>query len=168
MNGYPVYALPVIDGEDIMAVLMLWNVSFEQQSVYMENLLSVVAGLVQSALARAIQYHRQVDDLYYENTHILTPEAFRAALGVYQTIRQRRTGEHVLVRLKAERSMDMELIDRYIGKLVRSTDVVGCLDDGCYYVLFPQATTDRIPAIDVRFNTYGLKCEVISEDVSLG
>lgn len=168
MNGYPVYALPVMDGEDIMAVLMLWNVSFEQQSVYMENLLSVVAGLVQSALARAIQYHRQVDDLYYENTHILTPEAFRAALGVYQTIRQRRTGEHVLVRLKAERSMDMELIDRYIGKLVRSTDVVGCLDDGCYYVLFPQATTDRIPAIDVRFNTYGLKCEVISEDVSLG
>ncbi len=168
MNGYPVYALPVIAEGDMMAVLMLWNVSFEQQSMYMENLLSVVAGLVQSALARAIHYHREVDDLYYENTHILTPEAFRSALGVYQTIRQRRTGDHVLVRLQADHAMDMELIDRYIGKLVRSTDVVGRLDDGCYYVLFPQATTDRIPAIDARFHAYGMRCEVISEDVSVG
>ena len=167
MAGYPVYALPVVADGDIMAVLMLWNVSFEQQSMYMENLLSVVAGLVQSALARAIQYHRQVDDLYYENTHILVPEAFRAALGVYQSIRQRRSGEHVLVRLKADRAMDMQVIDRCIGRLVRSTDVVGRMDDGCYYVLFPQATTDRIPAIDARFNTYGLRCEVISEDVAV-
>ena len=165
MTGYPVYALPIMEDQDMMAVLMLWNVSFEQQSMYMENLLSVVAGLVQSALIRAMHYHREVADLYYENTHILTSGAFREALGVYQSIRQRRTGEYVLVRLRTDRSMDMSLMDRYIGKLVRSTDLVGRMDDEFYYVLFPQATTDRIPAIDARFNSYGIKCEVISEDL---
>ena len=99
----------------MLAVLMLWSVPFEQQSMYMENLLSVVAGLVQSALVRALRYHSQVGDMYFEDTHILTPEAFRQALGVYQTIRQRRMGDHVLVRLSGEREMSREVIDRYSG-----------------------------------------------------
>ena len=147
---------------------MLWSVPFERQSMYMENLLSVVAGLVQSALIRAMQYHDQVADLYYPDTHILTSEAFRSALGVYETIRQRRMGEHVLVRLHTEREMAMEIVDRYIGKLVRSTDLVGRLDDGAYYVLFPQANTDRMPAIEARMSGSGIRCEVISEDVAIG
>ena len=167
MSGYPTYALPVMSGDEMLAILMLWNLPFEQQSMYTENLLSVVAGLVQSALIRAIQYHQQLGDLYYEDTHILTPEAFRSALGIYQTIRQRRTGDYILVRLRADREMSMELIDRYIGKLVRSTDLVGRLDDGEYYVLFPQATTDRLPTINARFQSYGINCDVISEDLTV-
>ena len=168
MSGYPVYALPVMDEGDMLAVLMLWSVPFEQQSMYMENLLSVVAGLVQSALVRALRYHSRVGDMYFEDTHILTPEAFRQALGVYQTIRQRRMGDHVLVRLHGEREMSREMIDRYAGKLVRSTDLVGQLDDGAFYVLFPQATADRMPAIEARFSRNGLRCEVVSEDVAVG
>ena len=168
LTGYPVYALPVRSGNEVLAVLMLWSVPFERQSMYMENLLSVVAGLVQSALIRAMQYHDQVADLYYPDTHILTSEAFRSALGVYETIRQRRMGEHVLVRLHTEREMAMEIVDRYIGKLVRSTDLVGRLDDGAYYVLFPQANTDRMPAIEARMSGSGIRCEVISEDVAIG
>ena len=49
-----------------------------------------------------------------------------------------------------------------------STDLVGQLDDGAFYVLFPQATTDRMPAIEARFNQNGLRCEVVSEDVAVG
>ena len=166
-DGYPVYALPVMDQGEIIAVLMLWNVPFEQQSLYMENLLSVVAGLVQSALIRAIGYHRQVADLYYENTHILMPQAFMTALGIYQTIRSRHMGTHVLVRLHADREMDLEVIDRYIGKLVRSTDLVGRLEDGRYYVLFPQASAEQLPGIEGRFNSYGIRCEVVSGDLNI-
>ena len=168
LTGYPVYALPIHSGDEMLAVLMLWNVSFEQQSMYMENLLSVVAGLVQSALVRAIRYHVQVEDLYFEDTHILTPSSFRSALGVYETIRQRHMGEHVLVRLHTERAMSLEQIDRCIGKLVRTTDLVGRMDDGEYYVLFPQATTDCMPIIEGRLAGFGIRCEVISEDVAVG
>ncbi len=167
LSGYPVYALPVMSGNEMMAILMLWQVSFEQQSMYLENLLTVMAGLVQSALVRALTYHRHVADLYFENTHILTPAAFRETLGVYQSIRQQHTGSHVLVALKMNRELSLEVMDKYIGRLLRSTDVVGMLDDGQYYVLLPQATTDRIPAIDARFNSYGIHCEVVAEDIAI-
>ncbi len=163
----PAYALPVMSGDEMLAVLMLWHVPFEQQSMYLENLMTVVAGLVQSALVRALKYHRQAADLYFEDTHILMPEAFRHTLGLYQTIRQRHTGEHMLVRLDGAASLSMELVDRYIGKLVRSTDLVGRLDNGEYYILFPQAATAQLPQINARFNTYGLHCEVIPEDLNV-
>ena len=60
------------------------------------------------------------------------------------------------------------LQQHYAGKLVRSTDLVGQLDDGAFYVLFPQATADRMPAIEERFSRNGLRCEVVSEDVAVG
>ena len=167
MSGYPVFALPIISEGEMLAVLMLWNVPFDQQSMYTENLLSVVAGLVQSALIRAIQYHQQMADLYFEDTHILTPEAFRSALGIYQSIRQRRTGDYVLVQVNSSQELSMEMIDKCLSKLIRSTDIAGRLDNGEYYVLFPQATTDRIPIIDARFSSYGLKCEVVSENLEV-
>ncbi|MCR4621241.1 MAG: hypothetical protein K5663_04095 [Clostridiales bacterium] len=166
-SEYPVYALPVMDGEDMLAVLMLWDVSFDQQSMYMENLLSVVAGLVQSALARAIHYHRQIADMYYEDTRILMPEAFRAALQVYHDIRQERTGEYLLTRLQLEQEIDIHLLDRYMDKLVRSTDMVGRMENGDYYVLFPQATVQQLPLIQGRFNDYHILCEVVSEETNL-
>ena len=82
---------------------------------------------------------------------------FRTALGVYQNIRQRRMGEYVLVRLQTDQEMEPEVLDRYVGKLVRSTDLVGQLDNGSYCVLFPQASVERMPAISARFNSYGIQ-----------
>ena len=165
-SGYPAYALPVMDGGNMLAVLMLWNVPFDQQSMYMENFLSVVAGLVRGALARAVHYHSQMADLYYEGTHILMPEALRATLGIYQAIRQQRTGDYLLVRLRLEREMSIEVLDGCLGRLVRSTDLVGQLEDGAYYVLFPQATAQQLPTIEARFNNFGIRCEVVSEEFS--
>lgn len=57
LSGCPAYAAPVMHEGRLYAILMLWEVPFEKQTQYLENLLSVVAGLVQSArCARCITF----------------------------------------------------------------------------------------------------------------
>lgn len=166
--GYPAYAAPVMHDNALHAILVLWDVPFGKQNQYYENLLSVVGGLVQSALVRALRYLTMSDDMYLPDTHILTDKAFRSALGVYQNIRKRRMGQYLLVRVNAESPFEPEEYDARIGKAVRSTDLVGRLSSGEYCVLFPQASADNLPQISMRFLAQDLTCEVLSQEVAYG
>ena len=163
---YPTYAAPVMNDGGLKAILVLWNVPFEKQTQYYENLFSVVAGLVQSALVRALHHLTLAADEYYiAGTHILTDRAFRSALGVYQTIRKRRMGQFLLVQVIDDKELTPKQYDEQIGRSVRATDLIGHMDDGAYYVLFPQASIENLPQISARFHAHDLECKVVSQEV---
>ncbi|MDD3213124.1 MAG: NAD(P)-dependent oxidoreductase [Eubacteriales bacterium] len=166
--GYPAYAAPASDEQDGLAAIMLWDVPFDKQTLYFENLLNVVAGLVQSAMARALKYFNVSGDMYLADTRILNDQAFRSALGVYQNMRRNHTGDYLLVRLKTAGALSQEEMDQRIGRATRATDIVGRLNDGEYYVLFPQASTENLLQISDRFLREKIRCEVISQEVAYG
>ena len=166
LSGCPAYAAPVMHEGRLYAILMLWEVPFEKQTQYLENLLSVVAGLVQSAMVRALHYFSLADDLYVPGTHILTDKAFRNALGVYQNIRKKRSGQHLLVCVSSSVKRTVQAMDERIARVARSTDLAGMLDDGRILVLFPQAGVGDLPQIAERFAQQGLICEVVSQEVA--
>ena len=149
-----------------MAAIFLWEVPFDRQTLYFENLFNVVAGLVQSAMVRALHYFNMSGDMYLEDTQILNDSAFRAALGVYQNMRKRRTGTYLLVRVKANEHLTLEEYDRRLARAKRSTDLAGRLSDGMYYVLFPQAEAENMSPISNRLQAQGLSCEVVSQEVA--
>lgn len=168
LPDYPAYAAPIMNDGALRAILMLWDVPFEKQSQYYVNLFSVVAGLVQSAMVRALRYFAMSDDVYLENTHILAAQAFRSALGVYQNMRKTRKGQFLLVRVTSEQPLSVEEYDKRIGRAVRSTDLIGRLEDGAFYALFPQATAENLPQISARFHAQSLACEVVAQEVAYG
>lgn len=164
--GYPAFAAPVMNGEEPVAAIMLWDVPFDHQTLYHQNLFSVVAGLVQSAMLRALQYLSAAHDMYLEDTHILASQAFRSTLGIYQNMRKRRTGSFLLLRVRASEALPLSEYDKRIGRATRSTDLAGRLEDGEYYVLFPQAGVENAPQIGARFAAQGLSYEVVSQEVA--
>lgn len=164
--GYPAFAAPVNDEGTPLAVIALWDVPFDKIGLYYENLFSVVAGLVQSAMVRAIRYFNLSGDMYLENTHILTSNAFRSTLDVYENMRKQRTGKYLLMRIESGRALDPEELDRRIGRITRSTDILGQMEDGAFYALFPQAEEEEVPLITARFEAQGLRCEVVSQEVA--
>lgn len=163
---HPSYAAPILREGKLQALLVMWDVPFEKQTQYLENLFSVVSGLVQSAMVRALHYFSVADDMYIANTHILTDKAFRSALGVYQNIRKRRSGQYLLVKVSSAATLTPGEYDMRIGRAVRSTDLVGQLTDGQILVLFPQAASGNLPQIEARFKAQGLMCELVSQEVA--
>ena len=165
--GYPVFCAPLLQDGRLIAMIALWDVPFDQQTLYHQNLFSVVAGLVQSAMVRTLRYFNMSQDMYLEGTHILADKAFRSALGVYQRMRKQRTSSYLLLRVKSlSGEADLPEMDRCIGSVTRTTDVTGCTDDGVYFVLLPQASVDNMPQIENRFLKAGLTCEVVPQEVA--
>ncbi len=161
--GYPAFCAPVVQDGNTIALIALWDVPFEQQTLYRQNLFSVVAGLVQSAMVRALHYFGSAQDMYIENTHILTDKAFRSTLSVYSQMRKKRAAQYLLLAVEsADGVLTLEEYDRRIGKATRRTDIAGKLQNGQMYVLLPQASLDNMPQIERRFLASGLRCTVTS------
>ena len=161
--GYPAFCAPIMQDGAAIAIIALWDVSFEQQTLYRQNLFSVVSGLVQSAMVRALHYFGSAQDMYIENTHILTDKAFRETLSVYSAMRKKRAAAYLLLSVQSVDGVDsIEEFDRRIGRATRSTDIAGRLKNGQIFVLLPQASLDNMPQIEKRFKASGLTCAVSS------
>ncbi len=161
--GYPAFCAPIMQDGKTIALIALWDVPFEQQTLYRQNLFSVVSGLVQSAMVRALRYFDAAQDMYIRNTHILTDKAFRSTLSVYSQMRKKRASAYLLLSVESvDNIISIEEYDRRIGRAIRSTDIAGKLDNGRLYVLLPQASLDNLPQIEKRFHASGLICTVTS------
>ena len=162
--AYPSFAAPILmDGAPI-AMIVLWDVSFEQCSLYFQNLFSITCGLVQSAMVRAMQYFRLSPDVYVEDTHFLAEKPFLSALEVYRSMRRRHAGSFLLLRVTGDASMDIAEYDMRISSATRSTDICARLDSGSYYVLLPQADEEHLPRISARFAAQQLRCYPVAQE----
>lgn len=161
----PVYAAPICREDGLKAILMLWDVPFEKQSRYYENLFSVVAGLVESALLRTMRYYDLAGDRYLPGTLLLNDKEFKAVLDVYQDIHKNRVGQFLLLKILQDMPLPLSELSEKIGRIIRSTDLAGQSEDGDIYVLLPQADLENLPIIRQRFEKQGLKCILaIQED----
>lgn len=161
--GYPVFCAPLMQEGRAIAMITLWDVPFEQQTLYRQNLFSVVSGLVQSAMVRALNYFGSAQDMYINDTHILTDKAFRATLGVYSQMRKQHASAYLLLNVNSmDNNTSIEEYDRRIGRAIRGTDIAGQLNNGRICALLPQASLENMPQIEKRFLASRLYCTVAS------
>ena len=160
--GYPAFCAPLMQEGRAIAMIALWEVPFEQQTLYRQNLFAVVSGLVQSAMVRALNYFGSPQDMYINYTHILTEKAFRATLGVYSQMRKQHASAYLLLNVNSmDNNTSIEEYDRRIGQAIRGTDISGQLENGRIYALLPQAGLENMPQIEKRFLASGLSCTVV-------
>lgn len=161
--GYPTFCTPIMQNDHPIAVITLWEVPFEQQTLYHQNLLNVVSGLVQSAMIRALYYFGTNPEIYINDTHIMTAKAFRSTISVYSKMRRQRASSYLLLSINnTTDNYSIRELDQRIGRAIRSTDIAGQLENGSIYVMLPQATLDNFPQIEKRFLSAGLTCSVTS------
>ena len=161
--GYPAFCAPLMQEGRAIAMVALWEVPFEQQTLYRQNLFAVVSGLVQSAMVRALNYFGSAQDMYISDTHILTNKAFRATLGVYSQMRKQHASAYLLLNvINMDDNTSIEEYDRRIGRAIRGTDIAGQMDNGRIFALLPQAGLENMSQIEKRFLAAGLTCTVAS------
>lgn len=163
--GYPAFCAPIMQVGRPIAMIALWDVPFDRQTLYHQNLFSVVTGLVQSAMVRTLRDFDMSQDVYLDHTHIMTGMAFRSALGVYQRMKKQGTSNYILLRVKKNTGDTPPVeMDRSLGAVTRTTDLAARIDNGDYLVLLPQADMQDMPQIKSRFKKTGLACEVVAAE----
>lgn len=164
--GYPAIAAPIGDEQDPLAAIFLWEAPFDKQTLYYTNLLTEVAGLVQAALVRTTRYSILSAEKDMESSPILSEQAFRAVLGVFQDMRRLRMGGFLLARLQDGDVRSPGEYERRLSRAIRSTDHVGYLPDGALCAIFPQAEVEDMARILKRLKSQGILLEMLTQEAS--
>ena len=160
----PDLAAPIVHQDNVIAVLTIYGMGFEQWSLYEQNLLSITTRLISASMARAYRYEQEMQERrFVAGTRILQAEEFRKIIRELQE-RRKLQGDLPVAVLKVDMTgLDYESLDNRLGRMIRNEDFIGVGGDGVY-ILLPDAdkavtamVQERLANADVMTNV----CEAV-------
>lgn len=159
-QGYPSFAMPVFDGENIVAVVAIYNLDPDKYTVYYRNLFKTLILIMRTCLIRA--YHYQEDNrqrIYIGSTNILYYEEFRAELEAISQASEELQYPFSLGRILYNEEVSYEELYATLSKLIRGTDIVGCDENGKVHVILLFVPPSARSYTEKRFQEAGLFVE---------
>lgn len=162
--GYPEYAIVLYHDERPIALITLKKATHEQLSVYYENLIKIVSGLIKISLIRAIEYNSKTEtEKYIPGSKILKNEYFAELIKNKEKMAQSGTSEYVLLRIDATPE-NRNAVANKISSLVRNTDELGLGKSGELYLCLSQTNTQNIQYVLDRLKSRGLNYGAVGAD----
>ncbi|SHK43678.1 Nucleoside-diphosphate-sugar epimerase [Selenomonas ruminantium] len=156
----PDLAAPIVHQGTVIAVLAIYGMSFEQWSLYEQNLLSITTRLISASMARAYRYEQEVQEKrFVAGTRILQADEFRKIIRELQE-RRKLQGDLPVAVLKVDMAgMDYEKLDARLGRMIRNEDFVGVGNDGVY-ILLPEADGNVTAMVQARLANADVRTHV--------
>jgi len=159
---YPAYATPIYREDKMVGLIAIYNVSDYQLSQEYCNKISIVSGLIQEFLVRAIERSELIEqDTMIKDTKIMKQEYFGEIVAVKKQMKEKKFSEYVMVRLKQGEESLQELSNKLIG-LLRNNDVVGQGDDGEIYIMLSQTNAKYISIIEKRMKENCIYFDIVN------
>lgn len=166
--GLPDMAAPVVYNEEVIAVIQIYKLKFEDLNLNKQNLLKITSLLIAGALAKAYQYEASVQDKkYIADTRILIPEEFEKIQSEIRHRRENNANEEFAILLKiATQGKAYVKINDILSPLIRDEDFLGVKKDGCVYLLLVNIAFDVVTKVQQRIQGAGLVAEVVDDGVN--
>ena len=158
-DAYPAYVAPVWKGKSLHGAIIIWNVGANQMSMDFYNKFSILSGLIQDALIRAIDFEeKQITQQVLVGTKILKAEYFEEIVSAKE--RMNKEGLYNFMLLKVSwKDMSLEEVGNIITNSIRNMDVLGMKKDGNVYLLLAQTNEKSLEIVRKRLESKGITLE---------
>lgn len=154
---YPAYAAPVWEDDCLYGAIVIWNASATQMRMDFFNKFSILSGLIQDALIRAIEYgEQQAATQMIENTKVMKAEYFEEIISVKEKMDKEGMSDYMLLEVIAK-DMSLEELGEIVTGAIRNTDVVGMRENQKVYVLLNQINDKSLEIVRGRLEPKGIK-----------
>lgn len=154
---YPVYAAPVWENGQLYGAILIWSASAAQMKMDFFNKFSILSGLIQDALVRAIEYgEQQASVQMIENTKIMKAQYFEEILSVKEKMGKEGMSDYMLLEVVAQ-DMSLTALGEIITSGIRNTDTIGMREDKKIYLLLNQTNDKSLDIVRSRLEPKGIK-----------
>jgi nucleoside-diphosphate-sugar epimerase len=158
----PMLAAPVFYEQELMSIIMLWDLPFEKVSLYHMNRFLTLSRLIASSLGRAYAYTADIRDLaYVPGTEILTHDAFMDKLKIFNEALEKDAAQFMTIIVspaKTRKSLSNAELSASLRPLLRTNDYIGEVKDSpdSLYVLLSNTDKDSLGFVLDRLGGVGL------------
>lgn len=164
--GVPLLAAPIFNHDVVVAVISVYNVNFENFTLYHQNLFKIMVDLISSSLSRALSYvEATANQRYMDGTPILKPEVFADILASKQLANAKHGVDFVLLTPTGIYETSDESPQK-ISKFLRETDFLGMSMDGKLLVLLSNSNQEEASFVLKRFEKNGIFMRMVEEEFS--
>ncbi|MDQ8736270.1 NAD-dependent epimerase/dehydratase family protein [Paenibacillus sp. LHD-38] len=162
----PLLSAPVVSNGEVVAVVSLHGLKFDNFSLYYQNLFKITIDLISSSLSRALSYVEATgSQRYLEGSQVLKPEVFADILATKRLASSKHGVEFVLLSAGSADAALPELAN-HIFRSLRETDYLGLGHDGQLLVLLSNSGQQDAAYVLERFELNDIKLNFVKEDLS--
>jgi UDP-glucuronate decarboxylase len=161
----PLLSAPILNNGEVVAVISIHNMKFENFTLYYQNLFKIITDLISSSLSRAL-YHVGAtgSQRYLEGTSILNADVFAEIMESKRNARSKHGIEFVLLSAGPVVDAPSEWPER-IAKSLRETDYLGLGMDGRLLVLLSNSGKADASFVLERFSKNGIVMDFAEEEL---
>jgi len=157
VKGLPDLAAPISYEGRVIAVLQIYNLDFEQWSLYQQNLLSITARLVSSSLGRAYAWEKETAGRkYLDETRILRIEEFQKVIEEFRERRRMQPDYPVTLLALKVNGLSYSELDHQIANSIRGEDFIGATETGVS-ILLPDVAGKTLDMVRERLAKVGVE-----------
>ena len=162
-NGLPDLAAPIVYNNQVIAVIELYGLDFDQWSIYKQNLLSVTSRLVSMAMGKAYTYEDGIQSKrFVAGTRILKETEFqKLKKGLLSRAGLQGSVKNMLLELK-QSGLSYQEMDRKLSGAIRQEDAVG-LQDNRVYLLLHDTDDFGLDLVSKRLKNRGIEVAEVKE-----
>ena len=164
----PMLAAPVFYEQELMSIIMLWDLPFEKLSLYHMNRFMTLSRLIASSLGRAYAYTADIRDLaYVPGTEILTHDAFLDKIKIFNEALEKDAAQFMTIIVspaKTRKSISNAELSASLRPLLRTNDYIGEVKDApdSLYVLLSNTDKESLGFVLDRLGGVGLTGQEVS------
>ena len=162
-NGLPDLAAPIVYNNQVIAVIELYGLDFDQWSIYKQNLLSVTSRLVSMAMGKAYTYEDGIQSKrFVAGTRILKETEFqKLKKGLLSRAGLQGSVKNMLLELK-QSGLSYQEMDGKLSGAIRQEDAVG-LQDNRVYLLLHDTDDFGLDLVSKRLKNRGIEVAEVKE-----
>jgi len=166
LDHAPALAAPVMNKNEIVAVIFIRSMKFDNFSLYYQNLFKVTVELISSSLSRALSYVEAMRSIrYVDGTAVLNAEAFAAILDSKRQAKEQHSTPYLLLETDCG-GMSLKAYADKLSGILRETDYIGEGDEGRLYILLSNTGQEDAPHVMKRFEQHQVPLRLIEEEAA--
>ncbi|MBB6634693.1 NAD-dependent epimerase/dehydratase family protein [Cohnella thailandensis] len=163
----PMFVAPVMQGDQVVALVSLHDPDFERLNLRYENLFKVCVELISGSLSRAFQYVGATrSDRFVGDTSVLQSAVFKQVLESKAAAKMQYNADYVLLGIEQGDEELKPVADRLTSAL-RDSDYLGMVDGELVLLLSNSSESDAAHVIH-RLDRTGIRTRRISEEQLYG
>ena len=163
VRSAPDLAAPIIYEGQVIAVVEILGMHFDQWNLSQQNLLSITTRLISASMGRAYQYEAEIQSRrYYGSTRIMQEAEFGKIMEDLRARQRIQRGLSIAVLEVDMTGLDYPALDAKLSAVIRSEDFIGNWQ-GHIYVLLPDADDDVTAMVQQRMQRAGVHTTVSEE-----
>ncbi len=162
--GIPILMAPVLNGEKVIAIIMVHETGFENITRRYENLFLTVTGLISNSLKRAYFFEKSLEDKrYLPDTKILTADTFEKVFAEVRNHREELDMSYALLKV-LDGGKNYLQIYKSIASGIRENDYIGTDNKNNLFILLSNTSNNYAGLVIERLQSKGVNCEFVKEE----